>query len=178
MLKVILFLGYSGSGKTRSVVHLAEALINSGATVGTIKSVHEPNFAIDTKGKDSWLHANAGSSIVEIVAVRELVLIRKQNTKKLSLEYLLLPFKEAGVDYVLVEGLYRRVSRRSGILKIICASSEQEASILLKEHGPAICIIGRTACKFARELEGVPVFKLPRDTKKILALVKSKSALS
>ena len=171
-MKVILFLGYSRSGKTRTVVHLAKALTKAGVMVGTIKSVHEPNFTIDTKGKDSWLHANAGASMVEVVAPKELTLIRKQNTKRISPEYFLRPFTEAGVDYVLVEGLYERFTRRRGILKMICASSEQEASELLKEHGGAMCIIGRTAQKPVRELGGVPVFKLPRDTKKILGLLK------
>jgi ABC-type methionine transport system ATPase subunit len=54
-LQIICIVGFSGTGKTTTVVRLINELRNYGLRVGTIK--HDAHgFEMDHPGKDSWLH--------------------------------------------------------------------------------------------------------------------------
>jgi molybdopterin-guanine dinucleotide biosynthesis protein B len=56
--------GRSNSGKTTLIVKLIKELKKKGYRVASAKNIHSPNFTIDTEGKDTWKHTQAGSEIV------------------------------------------------------------------------------------------------------------------
>lgn len=57
--------GWSGSGKTTLMVRLLPEFVARGVSVSTIKHAHH-TFEIDTPGKDSYEHRNAGATEVMI----------------------------------------------------------------------------------------------------------------
>ena len=60
-------IGRKNSGKTTLIVDLIRELTRRGHRVGTIKHTHH-NHELDTPGKDSHRHREAGSSIVGILS--------------------------------------------------------------------------------------------------------------
>ncbi len=77
-MPVLAVVGRKNSGKTTLVVGLVRQLVHRGLRVGTIKHGHH-DFEVDTPGKDSWRHAQAGAAAVFIVGGRRLALIREAN---------------------------------------------------------------------------------------------------
>jgi molybdopterin-guanine dinucleotide biosynthesis protein MobB len=170
-MKVVVVLGYSGSGKTFAIETLTRALVKEGKKVGTIKHIRENAFTIDTKGKDTWRHAAAGASIVVALAPNELTVIRRGDTANISMDDLLRIFRRDAVDYVFVEGLYMKFSRRKGVVRILCASSKRDVAELLKLHPKPICIVGKVA-DGEKYFRGIPLFRLPEDLPLVLSLIR------
>jgi molybdopterin-guanine dinucleotide biosynthesis protein MobB len=151
--------------------------------IGTFKHIHhsDPHFSVDTKGKDTWLHAEAGASVVVSLAQRELAVIRKDSDiEQLGLDQILPIFRREKVDYVFAEGLYREFARRRGVVKILCVSKEEEALELMEKHGRAgiVCITGKIARYNVgakknrnRNIQGIPILRIPDDVDEILRLV-------
>lgn len=172
-MKLVVFLGYKGSGKTTAIEATLRLLTRTRLKVGTIKHIHEPGFTIDTPGKDTWKHARAGASVVIAVAPSEIATIRRKKTARLTAHELAKPFAREGFDFVLVEGLYRRVGARRGVVYILCAADEGQAAELLLEHPKAECITGKVARgKAGESLKGVPYVELPRDDALFLSILK------
>jgi molybdopterin-guanine dinucleotide biosynthesis protein B len=171
-LRIILFLGYSGSGKTTAITAVTGALKKRGRKVATIKHIHDRNFTIDTPGKDTWLHATAGASIVVSIAPKELTVIRREDTTHMKLASIISMLRRAGANYVLIEGLYRRLSTRHDINRVLCASSERDAESFLKNMNPRPNYIsGRVAKGQSGKLfHGIPLIEFPKDTAKFLRL--------
>lgn len=165
-MKTVLFLGYSGSGKTWALTHIAQTLVRTRrAKIGTIKGIHDSGFTIDSRGKDTWLHASAGASIIAAIAPREVDIIRRGRSTEASLKEVIRVFKRAGVDYLLVEGLHRRFENSTGVKIVICARSEPEARRLAEAHRQrALFITGRfVGSANAERILGIPLISLPRD---------------
>jgi molybdopterin-guanine dinucleotide biosynthesis protein MobB len=171
----VLFLGFSGGGKTTALTTIARAMVKGRwGKIGSIKRIHDKDFSIDYEGKDTWLHASSGSSIVVAVAPREIDIIRKEeDTSKIDLQEILGIFRRSRVDYLLVEGLHKKFENVKGVKRIICAKSERQARDLLKINpGSILFITGRFANKLkGSEISGVPVLRLPRDGSKALRLI-------
>ena len=173
-MKTILFRGYSGSGKTWALTQTARALVKAKrGKIGTIKGIHDRSFTIDSKGKDTWLHAASGASIVAAFAPKEVDIIRKENASKTSLEAILGTYRESHVDYLLVEGLHKRMRNLGQVYEIICARNEAEAKKLARvSRHRLLFITGRFARNSRRaRIAGVPVLSLPRDNAQALDLV-------
>jgi molybdopterin-guanine dinucleotide biosynthesis protein B len=66
-VKRIHIVGRKNSGKTTLVVDLVQGLTARGLRVATIKHTHHQH-ELDTPGKDSWEHRQAGAAIVGILA--------------------------------------------------------------------------------------------------------------
>lgn len=60
-------IGRKNSGKTTLVCELVSEISGRGLKVGTIKHTHH-HHQLDTPGKDSYLHREAGSAVVGILA--------------------------------------------------------------------------------------------------------------
>jgi len=76
MVPIVCVVGVKGVGKTLVMERLVAELKNRGYRVATVKhSAH--GFDLDQPGKDSWLHAQAGSDAVVISSPQKLALIRK-----------------------------------------------------------------------------------------------------
>lgn len=102
IMKIIGISGWSGNGKTTLLVRLIPALIARGYRVSTIKHAHH-KFDIDTPGKDSFRHREAGAMEVLISSSSRWALMHEnRDGPETSLEELIA--KMAPVDILLVEG--------------------------------------------------------------------------
>lgn len=185
-MKIISFLGYSGTGKTTALTCLSRAIVDSGlGRVGTLKHVHEADFTFDRAGKDTWLHSRAGASLVATITPNELIVTRKEPDadRNIDFEELVRIFSSQPkpIDFLLVEGLHKVFAHRRNVLKIVCSRNEVEAKKLIGLHGRRrlLFVTGRIAQKpsmTARLLaKGVPILSLPRDTAEALKKIRDSS---
>ncbi len=174
MMKIIVFLGYSNSGKTSAIVAVVERLAKAGKTVGTLKHIHDEGFTIDRAGKDTWRHASAGATTVVALAPKEVTIIEREDTSDVAIDDLLGIFKSRHVDYLIIEGLYRKMSSWRGVTRILCARSAEEAEELLAIHPRPVCILNRGGGGM-KSVRGVPVLVLPKDIKKLMGFIERKA---
>jgi len=104
MPPVVSLIGQANSGKTTLLEKLIPALTVRGVRVGTIKH-HTHTFEMDTPGKDTWRHKQAGAEIVALSSPNGLGLIR-DTAYDLPIEELVSRYF-GEVDLVITEG-YKR----------------------------------------------------------------------
>ena len=102
-MHVVCFAGYSGSGKTTLIERLIPLLREQGLRASVIKHTHHC-FDIDTPGKDTWRHREAGA--LEVLAASDMrtVLMRENDQPREPNVHQLIGQLDASVDWVLVEG--------------------------------------------------------------------------
>ena len=101
-MKVLGVSGWSGCGKTTLMVALIPRLRARGLTVSTLKHAHH-DVDLDTPGKDTWRHRQAGAREVILATGRRWVLLHElRDEPEPSLTDLLSYLQP--VDLVLVEG--------------------------------------------------------------------------
>ena len=126
-MKIFGLAGYSGAGKTTLVKSLLPALIKRGITVSTIKHAHH-NFDVDTPGKDSYTHREAGASEVLVTGGKRWALMHElREEQEPSLELLIA--KITPVDLLLVEGfkkdhhpkleIFRQENKKERLLGVV-----------------------------------------------------------
>lgn len=93
--------GKSKSGKTTLIERLVLELKSRGYRVATVKHASR-GVTIDSPGKDSWRHIQAGAEATAIASPDRLVLI-KPITKDMGLDEILRLFGES-YDIILAEG--------------------------------------------------------------------------
>jgi molybdopterin-guanine dinucleotide biosynthesis adapter protein len=64
---IVCFVGKSNSGKTTFIERVIPELVRAGYKVATVKHAGH-GFDLDTEGKDSWRHKQAGASSVVILS--------------------------------------------------------------------------------------------------------------
>ncbi len=102
MSALIGFAGHSGSGKTTLLEQVIALLSSWGLKVSLIKHAHH-RFQIDTPGKDSWRHRQAGAQQVLLASAQRWVLLHElKDEPEPRLESLLRHLSPC--DLVLVEG--------------------------------------------------------------------------
>jgi len=123
---IVSLVGRSGVGKTTSLERILRELSRRGYRVGTVKhDVHD--FDIDRPGKDSWRHAEAGSTAVAISGPRRMALIRKVDTE-FGLDEIVDLMGD--LDLVMTEGYKRgdkpkiEVTRRACGTELLCSAEE------------------------------------------------------
>lgn len=101
-MHVIGIVGYSGQGKTSLLVALLPLLRAQGLKVSTMKHAHH-GFDLDTPGKDSFRHREAGASEVMVVASSRWILMHENREEpEPSVEALI--ERMTPVDLLLIEG--------------------------------------------------------------------------
>lgn len=100
-MKAIAFAGWSGAGKTTLIERLIPVLRAKGLTVSTVKHAHH-DVDLDTPGKDSWRHRQAGAGEVLVATGKRWALLHESQGPEVSLGELLLRLSQ--VDLVLIEG--------------------------------------------------------------------------
>jgi molybdopterin-guanine dinucleotide biosynthesis protein B len=75
-MQIFGFAGWSGSGKTTLVEKLIPRFVQRGLRVSLVKHAHH-NFDVDTPGKDSWRHRQAGASEILVTSSRRWVLMHE-----------------------------------------------------------------------------------------------------
>lgn len=102
MMQVVGIVGWHDSGKTTLMVTLVAELVARGHRVSTVKHAHH-GFDVDTPGKDSWKHRDAGATEVMVGSAARWALMHElRGDPEPSLDALLATMNP--VDLVLVEG--------------------------------------------------------------------------
>jgi len=105
-MRVIGLAGWSGAGKTTMLTRLIPELARRGVSVSTVKHAHHA-FDLDTPGKDSYAHREAGAREVLITSERRWALMRElRGEPEAKLPELLA--RLSPVDLVIVEGFKRQ----------------------------------------------------------------------
>lgn len=104
-MKTFGFAGYSGSGKTTLIEKLIPLFSGRGLRVSLIKHAHH-TFDVDTPGKDSYRHREAGCSEVLVTSSRRWVLMHElRGAPEPDLNTLITRISPC--DLLLVEGFKR-----------------------------------------------------------------------
>ena len=78
--KILGFYGESKSGKTTLITKLIKHLSVDGLNVATVK-ITDKNIELDSKGRDTWKHSEAGSNLVVLSSAIETdYLVKKKQT--------------------------------------------------------------------------------------------------
>lgn len=167
---VIAVIGSKRSGKTTTIEVLVRGLTKQGYRVATIKHVSKPNFTIDCEGKDTWRHAQAGAQTTVVVAPKELGIIKKTNTMRLSLQKILKNCQN-NVDIIILEGFRSLVGKKTTVPKIVSIKTLEEAMEASNRFKPVIAFTGSKA-SIAKEL-GIPVINVLKEPEKLVEIVLS-----
>lgn len=100
--QIVSIIGKSGSGKTTLLEKLIPVLKQRGYRVGVVKHAHH-GFDVDTPGKDSWRHKQAGADAAIVVSESRIALVKDERIQSLDD---LAPYL-AGYDLLLAEGFKR-----------------------------------------------------------------------
>jgi molybdopterin-guanine dinucleotide biosynthesis protein MobB len=168
---VIAVVGSKNSGKTTAIEALVKGLTKRGYRVATIKHVSKPSFTIDVEGKDTWRHAQAGAQRVVVVAPKELGIIIKTDTTKLSLQEIISNCQNRA-EIVVLEGFRNLVEHEPTILKIVAIKAFEEAVEAAKRFKPIIAFTGSVALT-AKGL-GIPVVDVLEESEKLVEIVERK----
>jgi molybdopterin-guanine dinucleotide biosynthesis protein MobB len=137
---VIAVVGGKNSGKTTTIEALIRELTKKGYKIAVVKHISEPNFTIDTAGKDTWRFAQSGAETIISVASNEIATIEKVKARNFSLEEILQKCK--GQDIVFLEGFREFVSRKKDIHKIVVVRSAKEVAEAAKNFEPILAFTG------------------------------------
>ncbi len=101
-MKTFGFAGWSGSGKTTLIEKLIPRFAGRGLRVSLIKHAHH-SFDVDTPGKDSYRHRQAGAAEILVTSSRRWVLMHElRGSHEPSFEEQLA--RMSPCDLILVEG--------------------------------------------------------------------------
>jgi len=101
-MRIFGFAGWSGSGKTTLVEKLIPRFTQRGLRISLIKHAHH-NFDVDTPGKDSWRHRQAGATEILVTSSRRWVLMHElRGAQEPSFDEQIKHFSPC--DLLLVEG--------------------------------------------------------------------------
>lgn len=163
-LRIIHFLGESGSGKTTTIELLLKEL--AGARIGVIKHIHAEGF--DISDKDTARFARAGASTVVAISPYETVIILRE--KRLSLAEVLKYFEEMGTEYLFVEGFKEEVNLLKGAIKVLCVRDEGSALRQIAELGPPYVIVSYSM-KEVKAVGNIEVIHMPEETYKLVNIL-------
>ena len=126
MRNVIGICGYHNSGKTTLIEKLIKLLKNDGYKIATIKNIPK-KFSIDTEGKDTWKHSEAGASVVVASSPDETAFMFKRGMELKEIADILNEIVHP--DLILVEG-----HKRERISKISVGDIELEGAIKYEDN--------------------------------------------
>ncbi len=165
---IVAVVGSSETGKTTAIEAIIKGLTEKGYTVASAKRIPEPEFTIDTEGKDTWRHAKAGASAVLSVAPKELATIKKVDTKKYKLTQLIAEIPDE-TDIIIIEGFKNLVRQDMTIPKIVAIKTADETSTALKRYKNILAFIGHSLDEKAEtEIPFVDIHKEPQKLVEII----------
>ncbi|MET3514241.1 molybdopterin-guanine dinucleotide biosynthesis protein B [Pseudacidovorax sp. 1753] len=156
-MKVVVFAGYSGAGKTTLVERVIAELRGQGRRVSVIKHAHH-KFDIDHPGKDSWRHRQAGAFEVVVASDRRMALMREfEQPTEPDVHHLLAELWD-GVDWVLVEGFKHCDLHKVEVMRRI--EPGQEPRPALYPLDDSVCAIATDTTENLPQPTDLPVFDL------------------
>jgi molybdopterin-guanine dinucleotide biosynthesis protein B len=155
---VIAVVGSKSSGKTTTIEALTRELTKKGYKIAIVKHIPEPDFTIDTKGKDTWRFAQSGAKTIISIASNEIATIEK--AKNFPLKEIMQRCK--GHDIVFLEGFRKIVGKKKNIPKIVVVKSAKEVLEAAKNFKPILAFTGPCSTeKLNLEIPYVNVLKNP-----------------
>ncbi len=159
-IPIVSITGRSESGKTTLMEKLIPVLVSRDYKVATVK--HDSHsFEFDKKGKDSWRHKNAGSSIAIVSSPKRIAIFRDVE-KDLTLEEIRKEHTEC-IDIILAEGYKNSIHP-----KIEVDRRDTKKGLLCTVEDNLIAIVSRREHKL-----GIPVFN-PEDITGLINLIEEK----
>jgi len=172
-IPIIAVVGSKKSGKTTAVETLVQGLTKRGFKVATVKHVPETDFTMDTKGKDTWRHAEAGAKTVISVAPNELSVIRKVDTTKYSLEQIIRNCED-DAEIIILEGFRKLIGQNPTVPKIVAVKTAEEVLEASKYFKPILTFVGPISTE-AKKLK-ITYVDVLKDQERIVDLVNEKIA--
>ncbi len=147
-------------------------LSTKGFQIGTAKHIHHGDFTIDTPGKDTWKHAQAGARTVIAVSTDEVAIIQKTNDLQKDLNDILKLF-DRDIDLIFLEGLHNLVLQRNDVYKIITASTVSDAKLRLRGMRPPILAVSGKIARRVTRIHGtsIPVLDVTRSGRELVQMV-------
>lgn len=145
-MPIIAVVGSRKSGKTTAIEALVRGLTKKGYKVATVKHISEPDFTIDTEGKDTWRHTRAGALVTISVAPNELAFIKKVDTTEYGLTEIV-KHCEDETDIIILEGFRDLVTQNPLIPKVVAVKTIEEAKENSKYFKPIIAFVGAISTK-------------------------------
>jgi len=170
-MPIIAVVGSRKSGKTTAVEALINGLTRKGYKVATVKHIPEPDFTMDTKGKDTWRHAKAGALVTLSVAPNELTIIKKVDTTKYGLAEIV-KHCEDEADIIILEGFRDLVAQNPLIPKVIAVKTMEEVQETSKYFKPIIAFVGAIPSKPKRLR--IPYIDALQKPEKLVEIVENK----
>ncbi len=99
---ILFFVGRSNSGKTTLIERVIPELARRGYRVATVKHAGH-GFELDTEGKDSWRHKQAGASAVIVISRGSLAMFADVS-EEIKVEDVGGRFLDGRTDLILAEG--------------------------------------------------------------------------
>ncbi len=124
---ILSFVGRSNSGKTTLIERVIPELVRAGYKVATVKHAGH-GFDLDTEGKDSWRHKQAGASSVVIISKSSLAMFADVSDH-MNVEDVRERYLDASYDLILAEGW-----RSEGYPKIVVVR-DQIGEVLVSQDG-------------------------------------------
>jgi len=171
---IVAVVGSSNSGKTTAVEALIRGLAKRGYTVASAKHIPEPEFTIDTEGKDTWRHAKAGASTVLSVAPNELTTIKKVDTTNYSLEQIVAETPDE-VDIIILEGFKGLVGQNASVPKLVTAKTVNEITAALERYKNILAFV--TPIPDGKVETEIPFIDALKEPEKLVELVNNKVAV-
>ena len=124
---IVCFVGRSNSGKTTFIERVIPELVRAGYKVATVKHAGH-GFDLDTEGKDSWRHKQAGASSVVILSKGSMAMFADVSDQ-MSVEDVRDRFLDGSYDLIIAEGW-----KHEGFPKIVIIR-EQVGEIPISTEG-------------------------------------------
>ena len=155
-MHVVCFAGYSGSGKTTLIEQVIPALVAKGQRVSVIKHTHH-RFDIDTPGKDTWRHRQAGAYEVLAASDQRVVLMRELPQPQEPDVHALIAQLDSRIDWALVEGF-----KDCDLPKLeVLANQEVDGKPPLYPHDSCVQAVVHSPARSVQPATALPA--LPRD---------------
>jgi molybdopterin-guanine dinucleotide biosynthesis protein B len=138
-IPVIAVVGSRHSGKTTTTEAIIKGLVKKGYKTATAKHIHQKDFTIDTKNRDTWKHTKAGAQTTIAVAQNELTTIRKINTTKLTIKDITHNCP-SDTDVIILEGFRGLIAQDQTVPKIVTAKNKTEINEAQKTFKPILAI--------------------------------------
>jgi molybdopterin-guanine dinucleotide biosynthesis protein B len=153
---IVCFVGRSNSGKTTFIERLIPELVRAGYKIATVKHAGH-GFDLDTEGKDSWRHKQAGASTVVVLSKGSMAMFADVSDE-VTVEEVRERFLDDTYDLIIAEGW-----KHEGYPKIIIVR-EQVGEISVSHEGLLAVVSDRPVGL------NVPVFGLT-DVSAVAALI-------
>jgi molybdopterin-guanine dinucleotide biosynthesis protein B len=167
---IVSLIGLKKSGKTTCVEALVREFKARGKKVGTVKSMVHSKFTIDTEGKDTWRHQEAGADFVISLSKDEIAYIEKRPGRSRLDEFL--RFISEDTDILICEGLEDTDQR---IIRILVAKSSDFLAETFQVRGAQENVVALTGiiANETKKNENYPIFDctMPDDTRALADLI-------